>query len=284
MTSVLHHHLYTGFLFTYSDFKTIFFPITIFAAVAAPVHSKSQLFLAIVWIWLHLLQCNVSNQYKSCEEDKINKPWRPLPSQRVTFIQAQKLRWALVALCLTYSLSFGVDVALVSVVLTLTMIVYDEVGLAGHWAGKNICAVYGYGTFEIGATKIMGYTSDLDKTAQMSVVLSAMIVLTTIHVQDFPDVDGDLALGRRTIPITFPQASRILTPLIMIGWTAILNNAWMLGPTISTLMYVLGGVVAARIWGNRTTSGDRRTYLYYNVWLFCAHLLPANARFGGLSW
>ncbi|KZT51496.1 hypothetical protein CALCODRAFT_442997, partial [Calocera cornea HHB12733] len=141
---------------------------------------------------------------------------------------------------------------------------------------------------------------DLDKTAQLSVVLSSMIVLTTIHVQDFPDVDGDFILGRRTIPIVFPQASRIITPLIMIGWTAILNNAWQLGPVISTVMYILGGVVAARIYANRSTSGDRRTYLYYNVsivhficsprltipqiWLFSAHLLPANARFGILSW
>ncbi|EJT99812.1 hypothetical protein DACRYDRAFT_23390 [Dacryopinax primogenitus] len=238
----------------------------------------------MLWIWLHLLQCNVSNQYKTCDEDKINKPWRPLPANRVTFGQAQFLRWALVVVCALFSLSFGTDVAVVSLVLTLTMIVYDEVGLAGHWAGKNICAVYGYGTFEIGATKIMGETSDLDAKAQLSVVLSAMIVLTTIHVQDFPDIEGDAALGRRTIPIVFPGASRIVTPLLMLGWTAVVVNAWKLGLVPSTLMYTLGLVVAARIWADRSTSGDKTTYLTYNIWLICAHLLPANARFGVLSW
>ena len=36
------------------------------------------------------------------------------------------------------------------------MLIYDEVGLAGHWVGKNLCNVFGYLTFEIGATKIMG--------------------------------------------------------------------------------------------------------------------------------
>ena len=39
--------------------------------------------------------------------------------------------------------------------LITTTILYDEMGWARHFVGKNICGVFGYVTFEIGATTIM---------------------------------------------------------------------------------------------------------------------------------
>ncbi len=95
------YHLYTAFLFSRSDFKTILFPVvciklntcsrpkaesvlqSAFACAVAPVHSI--LLLGMLWIgWTHQLMCNVSNQARSCDEDAINKPWRPLSSGRIT--------------------------------------------------------------------------------------------------------------------------------------------------------------------------------------------------------
>lgn len=66
------------------------------------------------------------------------------------------MRWVLPPLCVAVSLAFGRDVALTSIALTLTTVVYDEFALAGHWVGKNACNIAGYVSFEIGATKIMG--------------------------------------------------------------------------------------------------------------------------------
>lgn len=127
-----------------------------FAVVAAPVHSLSSFLHALLWIWFHLLQCNVSNQYRSAEEDFINRPWRPIPSGRVSYEDAMVIRICLIPLCLWISSLHGWDVALCSISLTITMIVYDEFQLAGHWIGKNLCNVPGYLSFEVGATKIMG--------------------------------------------------------------------------------------------------------------------------------
>lgn len=124
--------------------------------MAAPIQHYAGLLDALAWIWLHLLQCNVSNQYKSVSEDIVNRPWRPLPSGRIPASAARWLRWSLVPICLAVSTRHGAEVVLASATLTATTVLYDEVGLAGHFIGKNLCAVPGYFAFEVGATRILG--------------------------------------------------------------------------------------------------------------------------------
>ncbi len=110
----------------------------------------------MVWIWLHQLHIDVSNQYRSVAEDTINRPWRPLPSNRLTDRQARHLRYALPPVCLFFSIAGGRDVVLASTVLSIAFVLYDDFGLAGHWFGKNIMNCIGYLGFEYGATKVMG--------------------------------------------------------------------------------------------------------------------------------
>lgn len=121
-----------------------------------PLHSPQSLFRGWAWIFLHQLLCNVSNQARSKNEDIINRPWRPLPSGRITEPHAVILRWALVSVCLGFSAVFGPDLVLVTIGLFVTTFLYDEGGLASHVIGKNLCNVGGYVTFEIGATKLIG--------------------------------------------------------------------------------------------------------------------------------
>jgi len=145
--------------------------------VSAPVHSVAHIIHGLMWIWrvvyfghltfapqliwmwicrIHLLQCNTSNQSRSREEDAVNRPWRPIPSGRISERSVFFLRLGLVPFCIGLSAIYGWDVALTSALLTVTTIVYDEFSLAGHWVGKNACNILGYTSFEIGATKVMG--------------------------------------------------------------------------------------------------------------------------------
>lgn len=105
---------------------------------------------------MHLLMCNISNQARSKGEDAINRPWRPLPSGRLTEYQAISLRWKSAIICLLWSISYGWDMTLVTGSLIFTTLVYDELGAAGHVIGKNLCNIGGYTTFEIGAAKLVG--------------------------------------------------------------------------------------------------------------------------------
>jgi hypothetical protein len=100
------YHLRTLWLFSRSNLKTVVLPQTVFGCVAlvsreafdvqgSPevVELVSRLPLIISWVWINLLGEVVANQRLagSIVEDSINKPWRPLPSKRVTPNEARSL-------------------------------------------------------------------------------------------------------------------------------------------------------------------------------------------------
>ncbi|RPD56609.1 hypothetical protein L226DRAFT_455370 [Lentinus tigrinus ALCF2SS1-7] len=276
--NLLGYHVKTAILFTRSDIKTILLPVTTFACAVAPLHSAHRLLLVMLWVWSHQLMCNVSNQANSRNEDLVNKPWRPLPSGRISERQARALRWVVVGACLLFSRSLGRGVVLMTWGLLVTTFLYDEVGLSGHHIGKNLCAIGGYTTIEMGATMLIGEASELDAVAMAAVYLSGAIIFTTVHAQDFADVEGDIALGRNTLPIYAPDLARTFTLVILTTWSLVLSAFWNIGPICRTLFVVLGGLVGARYYLLRNPKADRLSYVFYNIWLTVAHLLPLNAR------
>ncbi|KAJ6580407.1 UbiA prenyltransferase family [Mycena vulgaris] len=280
--SSLGYFAWTLFLFTRTDFKTIVFPVTLFACAAAPIQSAGRLLYAMFWVWLNLLEVDVSNQYKSVAEDLINRPWRPLPGGRISQESATRLRWALVPLCALASLPFGSDLVGCSLALTGALIVHDELGWAGDWVGKNVLNTVGYASFEFGATKIMNAAPRLDHIALQALTCSALIVLTTIHAQDFSDIEGDMAAGRVTLPIYAPKGSRIFTALALGVWSVGLGHIWDIGPSSQLFLVVIGGTVGWRFFQFRTVADDGKTYVAYNAWLLLVHILPLHARWGVL--
>lgn len=99
----IRRHLYSLWLFTCSDLKTIVGPKTAFGilnslcASAYGLPSKpaavilSRLPLVFLWTWINLLPFSIDNQRrpKAIEEDRINKPWRPMPSGRVSMAKRE---------------------------------------------------------------------------------------------------------------------------------------------------------------------------------------------------
>lgn len=110
----------------------------------------------IFWLWLHVLQCDVSNQTTHPEEDEVNKSDRPIPSGRMTLRQALILRWLLVPVCWIYSLWYSTQLMWTSVVLTVLTFIYNEQAAASHWAMKNLLNGFGLCTFEAGAALTIG--------------------------------------------------------------------------------------------------------------------------------
>jgi len=108
-----------------------------------------------IWVWCHLLLCNVSNQARSGAEDSINRPWRPLPSQRISVERAILLRWVLGVACLALSSLYSRTLVTTTGVLLLTTVLYDDCKLAGHPLGKNLCNILGYNSFQVGATIVI---------------------------------------------------------------------------------------------------------------------------------
>ena len=92
------------------------------------------------------------------------------------------------------------------------------------------------------------------------------MIFTTIQTQDFKDVDGDILVGRQTLPILLPTASRLTTSLLVPLWSLFFAYCYpAASPAVSRAAVMLGAVVGTRFWFERTRDGDKRSYLLYNV-------------------
>ncbi|THH17016.1 hypothetical protein EW146_g3716 [Bondarzewia mesenterica] len=274
------HAAYTAFLFTKSDIKTTVVPVTFFAIAAAPISAAERLPHTVLWIWLHLLQFDVSNQTLRPEEDVINKADRPLPRNRISLQSAIRLRWILIPTCWALSAFYSAETVYASIALVACTIVYDELSFhSGHWMIRNLVNAAGFASFEAGATLVAG--SDyhrLDRVAVLSVCISAGIFATTIHSQDFKDEHGDRAVGRQTIPIIFPSVARYTVVVPLLLWSIGLSAIWKLDAFTSVAFMSLAAFVGLRFLTLRTVASDQISFYWYNVWLSIAHALPGYYR------
>jgi len=270
------------FYFTKSDIKTTVIPVTVFAAFAAPLNSTSDLLSAACWIWLHLLQFDVSNQIVGVEEDKMNKPDRPIAAGRISLQDALTLRWALVPICVAYSAFYSLPVAFTSLGIAFLSFVYNELGIhAGHWIGRNTCVAVGYGLYELGATYIAGRDKEsIDNAAVLAVLTTIGILATTYHVQDFKDYEGDRAIGRKTFPIVMPNFARQQTLVAITLWSICVSYIWGLDSVVATVICGLGLYTGLRFRTLTKTIEDQRSFYWYNFWLTAVNCLPGIWRYG----
>jgi 4-hydroxybenzoate polyprenyltransferase len=256
----------------------------LFALVAAPAPDLYRWLLGVWWLFINLFHLNVSNQYKSGDEDRMNHSWRPIPAGRITTRNATILRWALLPISFLASVPFGWDVAACNIGLFVTFYFYDNMKGSHHWLIKSACNIPGYGLLEYGATKVMGTSQyltkhggtfqakaysiaggPLDQTGIMSILCSITVVFTTIQTADFADVVGDKAVGRLTMPIHFPEFSRIVTFAGLVAWSTYLASLWQLGLYSALVFVVWGSWIGFRFYHDRTQKADTFSYVLYNV-------------------
>ena len=237
----------------------------------------------LFWIWTTLLQFNCANQAYSGDEDLVNKPWRPVPARRITPESTARLRWIMFCFNVCFSASLGRNVLYTTIFLTIAEYLYNEMKFSEHPVLKNLCNVFGYGGFETGATLIaceynqlvdkgldtykflLAPNLSLDEVAVRALVLSCALIFTTIHAQDFPDREGDKLAGRKTLPILFPEASRVYIAVVLVAWSIALSLFWGLGLICSAVFVAAGSFIAWKFFTERDVESDERTYLIYNV-------------------
>lgn len=164
------YHTKTLYLFTKSDIKTTILPDVRSALTSLLPHSSSvqfciaialtrqtspvYLLTTVLWIWLILLTFCVSNQAstQSLIEDQVNKPWRPIPSSRISVKQARILRWILVFVSLLVSAYLGNLVS--ATIFLLADLVYNDFGFSTWWFTKSLLNAVGYAGFQHGAVAV----------------------------------------------------------------------------------------------------------------------------------
>ena len=239
---------------------------------------------SIFWTWIHLLQLCISNQSLESEEDALNKPWRPIPSRLISVARARTLRWILLPLCLFVSLRLGAQWPSISLV--LATLAYHELQFDSHVILRNLCNAWGYASFNAGAAMIASGTSHvflfkptsyltgrtfllgqstLTVRIAISVAVNSLIILSTVHSQDFRDQTGDKLAGRWTIPMAWPRGSRFSILVFLTAWSVGLSWTCGLACVFSVPFCMLAVFVGLRFIQKKTADEDKKSYQYYNV-------------------
>jgi hypothetical protein len=241
--------LYATWLFTQSDLKTIVIPKTIFGTLSAlaapsfgfdaitatptPLMVLYRIPLTLLWVWINLLPFAIDNQRhpRSIAEDAINKPWRVLPSGRMSPIQARNLMIFLWGLAIIVSWRIGgfnqciMGIALGTITHSITNSCISHIS-TGFWYNRfggsddsciirNVINALGYNCFTSGAAEVaLGFSLMPYRAVPLSiaaltepdhkeyilfwkwVAILVAVISTTAHAQDMHDQAGDSIRGR----------------------------------------------------------------------------------------
>ncbi|KAF4633169.1 hypothetical protein G7Y89_g4949 [Cudoniella acicularis] len=125
----------------------------------------------------------------SISEDKINKPWRPIPMKRISAQGAQKLLlWVIpIVLIATYFLGgFEETIAM----MVLTWMYNDLSGADHHYLTRNLINALCFICYSSGSTKVAaGYELwKLNDRMRQWLVIVACIVFSALQMQDMADM------------------------------------------------------------------------------------------------
>ncbi|KAI2628998.1 UbiA prenyltransferase family-domain-containing protein [Xylaria nigripes] len=289
------YHAYSIWLFTRSDLKTIVIPSSLFGVLNSTyillnaedkfdIHWPLALwraFLALFWVWINLLPFNIDNQRRddAIIEDRLNKPWRTMPSGRMTPMQAKISMFCIYVTALFSSLRIG------GAKQCLTMMflgfIYNELRLADRgWFSRNAVNALGFCCFASGALEVaLPMSIQALPAVQLQVFpclgVTAGVVFSTVQLQDMADQGGDSLRNRVTMPLALGDSlTRHLTAVAMVTWLILCPRFWNLGLGSSIVFGGLGGTIAYRTLAFRSVSADQRTFLLWNIWVSLLYSFP----------
>jgi len=273
----IRYHLWTCFLFVVDDIKTIIIPCTVFSLVTSPIPCTPQrMALVLGWIFLHLLLCDVSNQSTSSLEDEANKPYRPIPSGRLSDETAKRLLVVLYGVCLL--VSYYLDLLQCSFILGLLAFGYNTLDMSRHWLAKSLFNAAAYVCFEYGGT-FLAADGRVDDIARTALWITFSVIAFTIHSQDLKDIEGDRLSNRLTLPIRFgEEVSRVAFLLGLLGCSVAVPHVWQLCVALRLFFVAFGAYIGVRTYRERTVAQDKRNFKTYNVWLVAIRLTVLAAR------
>lgn len=250
----------------------------------------------VFWLWLHLLILDVSNQRlaDSIAEDAINKPWRPLPAKRLSQNEARSILLFAIPLAMGLSLITGQTAYIPSTTLICLSWLYNDLeGSSVSIITRNLLNALGLTCFGWGALAVFaGPEAQLvQPKAAVWMGITASIIFTTIHVQDFRDEIGDRERGRRTIALLYdPPVARGSCAFLTLIWSVVAPAFWALtapysatpdaGSVPACTWWVwavsigLGAVVGGLLLGRQGQKTDEHALTAWCAWVTWMYMLP----------
>ncbi|CCC14235.1 hypothetical protein SMACR_08693 [Sordaria macrospora] len=297
--------IYLLWEFSKNDIFTFSLPCTIFgvalslakeATTTPSTPSLGQVLSRLPAICLFqlysLLLFDLANQRHpiAVAEDLINKPWRPIPSGKITSDQTRRLFLCLVpiAMALNYALGVWHEGLLVLIVI----FVYNDLGCADEPVFRDILLGISYGIYHVGSLRIaLGLGQHAQREAGINVSMADVIsargyawtaivsalIATMISIQDLKDQDGDRARGNRTtIPLLIGEtASRYQLAATALTWAVVGVVFWKTPVWYAAPFVGFAGYIAWRLLARRNKVDDEVTWRNWCRWTMMVYSLPA---------
>ena len=287
--------IYTLYLFTRSDIITFVAPTASFGILAAlsPLNLTtspspplftilSHIPQVITFVWTTLLLFNLSNQRTpaAAEEDRINKPHRPIPSGRLSCEDARRLTLIAVPtiLALNHYLGAGLETLLI---IALTYMHNDLRGAAELWLVRDGLTSLAFACFNHGSLKLAlgGTGATITSAGYTWIAMVSGVILTTMSMQDLKDVAGDMTQGRKTLPIVCGSAfARQYLAFFILLWSVWCARFWAVSGVAVVGVVGMGAWVAWRILTRDDVKADWRSWKLWSLWLLMLYALPMVCR------
>ncbi|RAL06170.1 UbiA family prenyltransferase [Aspergillus ibericus CBS 121593] len=292
----LHHLPSLIWHFTESNFPTFVIPNSLFGflgALSGPALTTAssppsldtlfaRLPLIILFNWATVLIFDLANQRltESILEDQLNKPWRPLPTRRISATQTRRLLLGAIPTVLALNYTLGVWHETTPILL-LTWL-YNDLKGGDEIIRDGIIAI-AYGLYNTGSLRIAcGKESQPSEQGYVWIGMVSGVILTTMQIQDLKDQAGDRARGRRTIPLVLgEQWSRWLIGLLVVGWSGVCVWFWALPGWWYGMVGGMGGMVAVLVLRRSSVERDALAWRVWCAWLVSLYLLPCLR---GVAW
>ena len=237
----------------------------------------ATLFWALLYFWLYCTTFCISNQLAGIQEDRQNKPDRPLPAGLVS-PQGALTRWA-VAMGLFTLLGWYLKVLEWTLLWQVTLVLHNFGRLSHHYWTKNWVMTIGTIAQLAAAWQMV---RPITPMAWTWILVPALTFLTHVSLQDLRDVDGDRLIGRRTFPIVFGDLPSRVFLAIAFALLPLLTHGALFAPAgqhpgailFDILLSILSLVIAARVFWLRHPAADHTSYMIYTYW-YCFLLAAA---------
>jgi len=158
--------------------------------------------------------------------------------------------------------------------------VYNDLEAANeNFHLRNVANALGIAAFNAGSTiAITGTASGLNVKGYIWLCILGAAIYSTISVLDMPDIAGDSARGRRTMPIVYGhEVARwgIAVPVVLLSVVCpIFLDTGIAGFSFSV---ALGSILACHFLVFRTHAADKTSEKMWCVWTMALYCLPLFA-------
>lgn len=211
-------------------------------------------------------------------EDAINKPWRAIPTGRISVRQT---RWPLAAsMPIVLAATWWLGVWIPTTLLVHLTWIYDQLGGGDeyfpvrHTLLWTAFALYNGGSLKLAS----GPEATLNTKAYQWILIISTVVATTIRPQDIKDQAGDGQKGRHTMPLMLGDSNvRKIIAVMAVLWSCFCP--WFLGCGLNGYLVActLGGIVGARFVHFREHRSDVISWKLWATWLIVIYSLPVFA-------